>query len=83
MKRSEMLVLIQKEIDDYVENGYLVNPEGILEAIEKAGMLPPPKDTDVINSRLVYVYYDEDNTNIVATDDCKLDFNASKLWDEE
>lgn len=39
-----MLKLIQKEIDDYVENGYCVNPEGILSAMEEAGMLPPQSD---------------------------------------
>lgn len=41
MKRSEMIEIIQEYIDNQVYYDYYVNPESILELIEKAGMLPP------------------------------------------
>lgn len=83
MKRSEMLKSIQKYLDHQEFYGYSATADYVLDLVEEAGMLPPPKDTDVINSRLIYVYYDEDTTNIIANDDYKLDIKASKLWDEE
>lgn len=79
MKRSEMVQNIKQVLSQ--ERSSMLGAEKILILIEEAGMLPPPKETDVINSRLMYVYYNEDS--IEANDDSKLDRQASKLWDKE
>ena len=51
----------------------------ILSELEEAGMLPPPTNTDVVTSRLVYCYYPE----VSADDTYQLDKMNSQLWEPE
>ena len=53
--------------------------EAVLKLVEKLGMLPPPTNTDVVTSRLVYCYYPE----VSADDTYQLDKTNSQLWELE
>ena len=92
MKRSEMVDKLQSFVFDATDCAYRITEEEaslLLQFIEKAGMLPPPDNTDVINSNLVYCYYIdktyEGHERVFEIEDSygKLDYSRSKLWEPE
>lgn len=82
MKRSEMIKIVQDAIYQAITAiDIIVHEEeasDILKTIERAGMLPPPDDTDAVTGRIIYAYYNE---RVESDDDCKP--IISKLWEPE
>lgn len=90
MKRSEAVEEIRKILAmNGKDNGYGELEEAILHHLESLGMLPPPDNTDVIHSSLVYCYYIdktyEDRERVIEVKDSwgDLDYKRSKLWEPE
>lgn len=91
-----MLSKIASVIINYNEAHCIINrdkamemAETILQVQEEAGMLPPPDNTDVIHSNLVYCYYIDktygDRERVIEVENSygKLDYSRSKLWEPE
>lgn len=80
MKRSELL----KVLDEYLTEDRYSNfgiAEYVLKIVEQAGMLPPPKQVDIINDRLFYAYYPEGSISEKSEDANKIDIK--ELWEKE
>lgn len=94
MKRSEAIKHIINVLrltgNHYCDNGRdKTDANRILERLEDIGMLPPPDNTDVIHSNLVYCYYIDktygDRERVIEVENSygKLDYSRSKLWEPE
>lgn len=61
MKRSEMQSVL-RECLNYLYGGGTILPDDfsrtsyVLEKLEEAGMLPPPKELDIVTGRILYYY---------------------------